>query len=265
MSLVSHIETELAAKNISVTNAFLKTGPQQHAEMFAAEAEGLAEIAATGLIRVPEVIATGVTDSGAYIALERLSLDRPSGSVERQMGERLAALHAVTQPQYGWHRDNTIGMTPQRNTLDDDWVAFFREHRLEAQLRLAAANGFSGELQTSGEKLLRRLTVIFAGHKPAPSLLHGDLWSGNRGSSQGEPVIFDPAVYYGDRETDLAMTRLFGGFGKAFYDAYQGAAPLPPGHEQRQALYQLYHVLNHLNLFGAGYLAKAQALIDELL
>lgn len=264
-TFVSQIEAELTAQNIPIANAFLKTGPHEHAEMFAAEAEGLAEIAASGVIRVPEVIATGVTDSGAYIALERLSLAHPGAVVERQLGEQLAALHAVTGPQYGWHRDNTIGMTPQCNTWCDDWVAFFREHRLEAQLQLAAANGFGGKLQGSGEKLLACLPVFFEAGQPPASLLHGDLWGGNWGSSDGAPVIFDPAVYYGDRETDLAMTRLFGGFGRAFYDAYQATAPLPQGSEQRQNLYQLYHVLNHLNLFGAGYLGRAQALIDKLL
>lgn len=262
---MSQIEAELTAQNIPIANSFLKTGPHEHAEMFAAEAEGLAEIAATGVIRVPEVVAIGLTDSGAYIVLERLALVHPGASLERRLGEQLAAMHAVTRPEYGWHRDNTIGMTPQCNALGNDWVAFFREHRLEAQLRLAAANGFDGRLQKSGQDLLGHLSDFFEAGQPRASLLHGDLWGGNWGCADGAPVIFDPAVYYGDRETDIAMTRLFGGFGSAFYDAYQAAAPLPQGSECRQDLYQLYHVLNHLNLFGAGYLGKAQALIDRLL
>ncbi len=262
---MSDIEAELAAQNIPVAGAFLKTGSRSHAEMFAAEAEGLAEIAATGTIRVPEVIATGITDSGAYIALERLSLSNPGKDVERKMGEQLAAMHSVTQATYGWHRNNTIGMTPQRNTECEDWTVFFREQRLQVQLQLAASNGYHDKIQEDGSKLLECLPVFFSEQQPAASLLHGDLWSGNWASSGNAPVIFDPAVYYGDRETDIAMTRLFGGFGRAFYEAYERMMPLPSGSEQRQDLYQLYHVLNHLNLFGPGYLGRAQALIDKLL
>ena len=112
---------------------------------------------------------------------------------------------------------------------------------------------------------MKRLPVFFEAYSPEASLLHGDLWGGNWACCDGEPVIFDPAVYYGDRETDLAMTRLFGGFGRAFYDAYESAWPLAPGHRERNDLYQLYHVLNHLNLFGSGYLGRAQDLIQRLL
>ena len=133
------------------------------------------------------------------------------------------------------------------------------------QFRLAAENGFTGQLQEQGAQLLKRLPVFFQDHDPAPSLLHGDLWGGNWGSCDGEPVIFDPAVYYGDRESDLAMTRLFGGFGRAFYEAYEASAPLASGHRERCDLYQLYHILNHLNLFGSAYVGRAQDLIRNLL
>lgn len=244
---------------------FIKTGPLSAAQMFAAEAEGLSEIAQTGTIHVPQLIASGATGTAVFLALEWLELERADAAVESRCGEQLAELHHVTSKRYGWHRDNTIGLTPQHNAWSDDWIDFFREHRLAFQLRLAAENGFSGELQERGAQLLKRLPIYFEGVTPAASLLHGDLWGGNWGCSSGNPVIFDPAVYYGDRETDLAMTRLFGGFGTAFYEAYESSWPLADGHQERQHLYQLYHVLNHLNLFGSGYLGGAIRLIDELL
>ena len=244
---------------------FIKTGPLSAAEMFAAEAQGLSEIAKTGTIRVPQVIASGPAGTAVFLALEWLDLERAGVAVESRFGEQLAELHHVTEKRFGWHRDNTLGLTPQHNAWSDDWIDFFREHRLAFQLRLAAENGFTGELQERGAQLMKRLPIYFEGVTPAASLLHGDLWGGNWGCSAGIPVIFDPAVYYGDRETDLAMSRLFGGFGTAFYDAYESSWPLPDGHQERQHLYQLYHVLNHLNLFGSGYLGRAISLIDELL
>ena len=243
---------------------FVKTGPASSYEMFSAEAEGLVELAAPGAIRVPRVIACGVEDDSAYLALEWLAFDRPTRTTETRLGEQLAELHRTTSERYGWHRDNTIGLTPQHNDASDDWVGFFREHRLGFQLRLAADNGYTGSLQEDGARLMKRMSVFFADYVPEASLLHGDLWGGNWASCDGEPVIFDPAVYYGDRETDLAMTRLFGGFGTAFYEAYESNSPLAAGHRARCDLYQLYHVLNHLNLFGSGYLGRAQALIRSL-
>jgi fructosamine-3-kinase len=244
---------------------FRKTGPLSSAEMFAAEAEGLLELAKPDVIRVPKVIGYGVEGNEAFIEIERLDLQRATREVQAQMGEQLAALHRVTANQFGWHRDNTIGPTPQQNPWSANWVEFFREHRLGFQLQLAASNGYGGQLQDGGARLLDRLDGFFSDYEPEPSLLHGDLWGGNWGSCDGAPVIFDPAVYYGDRETDLAMTRLFGGFGRAFYEAYEASAPLAPGHQARCDLYQLYHVLNHLNLFGSGYLGQANTLIGRLL
>ena len=244
---------------------FRKSGPASSADMFAAEAEGLAELAGPGVIRVPEVIDHGIDGNQAFIEIEWLDLSPPTPRVESLLGEQLAVLHQTTMGRYGWHRDNTIGLTPQHNEWSDDWVSFFREHRLGIQFRLAAENGFTGQLQQQGAQLLKRLPVFFQDHDPAPSLLHGDLWGGNWGSCDGEPVIFDPAVYYGDRESDLAMTKLFGGFGRAFYEAYEARAPLASGHRERCDLYQLYHVLNHLNLFGSAYVGRAQNLIRKLL
>ena len=233
--------------------------------MFEAEAEGLRELAQADVIRVPEVHDCGMDGAQAFIAIERLHFRPASRKDEQLFGEQLAALHRVTREQYGWRRDNTIGPTPQRNPLSDDWTEFFKVERLEFQLRLAASKGYGGELQTLGARLLDRTPAILEGHKPEASLLHGDLWGGNWAATDDGPAIFDPAVYYGDRETDLAMSRLFGGFGRAFYDAYSAAWPLPPGHERRNTLYQLYHVINHVNLFGGGYLGQAVRLIKDLL
>ncbi|MBU2676138.1 MAG: fructosamine kinase family protein [Gammaproteobacteria bacterium] len=246
-------------------DVFLKTGPLSASDMFAAEAAGLAEIAASNAVRVPDLLATGQSGDAAFLALEWLDLDKPGSNTERLFGEQLATLHRTVKDRFGWHRDNTVGLTPQHNRWSVDWVDFFREHRLGYQLELAARNGFAGELQRKGMQLMKRMPLFFESYDPVPSLLHGDLWGGNWASSGGEPVLFDPAVYFGDRETDIAMTRLFGGFGGAFYDAYQTAWPLAPGSHDRQQLYQLYHILNHLNLFGSGYLGRALALTKALL
>ena len=243
---------------------FLKTGPASSYEMFAAEAEGLAALAEAQAVRVPAVLALGEYDDGAFVALEWLDFGAGDRDCERLLGQQLAAQHRCTQTRFGWHRDNTIGLTPQHNEWSDDWVDYFGRQRLGYQLQLAAKNGFTGALQSDGARLLKRLPVFFETYTPVASLLHGDLWGGNWSCCDGEPVIFDPAVYYGDRETDLAMTRLFGGFSRAFYDAYESSWPLQPRHRERQDLYQLYHVLNHLNLFGAGYLGRALSLIEGL-
>ena len=248
-----------------VGDLFLKTGPVTSFDMFSAEAEGLEELAAAQAVRVPRVQGCNIVSDTAFIALEWLEFERPTRDTEARFGEQLAALHQVTQQRFGWHRDNTIGLTPQRNDPSDNWVDFFREHRLGFQLRLARENGFSGSLQAQGAQLLKRLPVFFEDYEPRPALLHGDLWGGNWGSCDGAPVIFDPAVYYGDPESDLAMTRLFGGFGRAFYDAYAERMPPASGSHDRSDLYQLYHVLNHLNLFGSAYLGRAQDLIHHLL
>lgn len=245
---------------------FVKTGEPQAHDRFAAEAAGLKALAATQTVRTPKVFAVGRWDAGAFIAIEWITLGAPTRSSEAVLGEQLAWQHRSTQAQFGWDRDNTIGMTPQPNAPCNDWVTFFREHRLRFQLDLAERNGAPRELLDRGQALCERLGAFFSTYRPRPSLLHGDLWSGNWGAdADGSPVIFDPAVYYGDREADIAMTRLFGGFGNAFYAAYQSTWPLDPEFEVRCTLYNLYHVLNHFNLFGGGYLSQAQRMIDQLL
>jgi len=246
-------------------HVFLKTGPASAHDMFLAEADGLRELAGAGAVRVPNVLGCVSSGNESLLALEWIDFDISDTACERKLGTQLAALHRVTADRFGWHRDNTIGATPQRNTWSDDWVGFFAEHRLGYQLELAARNGFDGSLQADGLRLVDNFGRFFGGYWPEPSLLHGDLWGGNWAAADGEPVLFDPAVYYGDREADIAMTMLFGGFGAAFYDAYENAWPMAEGNRERLRLYQLYHVLNHLNLFGAGYLGRARDLIRSLL
>ncbi|MFC1684299.1 fructosamine kinase family protein [Pseudomonadota bacterium] len=244
---------------------FIKLNHADRLEMFEAESAGLAELAATHSIRIPKPICHGIADNQAYLAMEYIAFGRPKNQSAEQAGRQLATMHRTTQAQFGWHRDNTIGSTPQPNRPHDDWISFWHEQRLGFQLQLAAHNGYSGRLQRRGEKLLDKLALLID-HSPPASLLHGDLWGGNLAYDlEGLPVIYDPAVYYGDREADLAMTELFGGFSQSFYAAYQEAWPLDPGYHTRKELYNLYHILNHLNLFGGGYLAQAQSMTEHLL
>ncbi|MGE0372968.1 MAG: fructosamine kinase family protein [Gammaproteobacteria bacterium] len=245
---------------------FVKLNEPGREEMFAAEFAGLEELRAANAVRVPAPVCHGATARAAFLVLEYLDLGRGAAAGYEELGRRLAAQHRVTRPEFGWRRDNTIGSTPQPNRPAADWVRFWRERRLGHQLELAAANGHRGRLQQRGERLLAALPAVLAGHAPQAALLHGDLWSGNAAFTRGgEPVIFDPAVYYGDREADIAMTELFGGFPAAFYHAYREAWPLDAGYGLRKTLYNLYHVLNHLNLFGGGYRAQAEDMIDMLL
>lgn len=245
---------------------FLKLNRARLLDMFAAERDGLVELDGAGAVRVPRPLASGVAGDAAYLLLEGLDLGGRADAAAGQLGERLAAQHRVTREAFGWHRDNTIGATPQINTRADNWVDFLRDARLGFQLRLAADNGIGADVVASGCQLLTRLPDWFADYTPEASLLHGDLWGGNWGVlPDGQPVIFDPAVYFGDREADIAMTMLFGGFGAGFLDAYEASWPLDPGFARRVDLYNLYHVLNHFNLFGGGYARQASAMLDSLL
>ena len=243
---------------------FVKINTAAGLPMLEAEADGLRELARAKAIRVPAPVACGGAGGVAFLALEWLELS--GGGRDTALGAGLAQLHRTTAQAHGWHRDNTIGTTPQDNAWTDDWATFFRDRRIAPQLALAAGKGHGGHLQRDGERLLAAIPALLAGHAPGPSLLHGDLWSGNAARlASGEPVIFDPAVHFGDREADLAMTELFGGFGADFYAAYAEAWPLAPGYATRRTLYNLYHVLNHLNLFGGGYRGQAEAMIASLL
>ncbi len=235
-------------------------------EMFSAEADGLKALMNCGAVAVPKVLGSGEQGVESFLVMEWLELAQANDLAASRLGMALARQHRCTGQHFGWRRNNFIGTTPQFNTPSENWVSFLHDHRLQFQLQLAAENGFRGGLQMAGARLLDTLPVFFHGYNPTPSLLHGDLWGGNWGMLEsGEPVIFDPAVYYGDREADLAMTQLFGGFPPEFYSAYNTVWPLDVGYPVRRNIYNLYHVLNHLNLFGGYYLGQAQYLIAQLL
>jgi len=245
---------------------FIKLNKVELVEMFYAELLGLEEIASTQTVKVPIPLIAGTAESHSFLVMEYLQLQRPTQPSARRLGEQLANLHRLIQPYFGWHRTNTIGNTPQSNFSHDNWCVFWQEQRLSKQLKLAADNGYTGKLQRLGELILTNIETFFAHYQPHASLLHGDLWSGNWSSDNlGNPVIFDPACYYGDRETDLAMTELFGGFSQDFYSAYQDNEPLDKDYRYRKNLYNLYHILNHLNLFGGYYLNQAENAMSKLL
>lgn len=244
---------------------FIKVNSPDLSAMFEAEAAALAEMAELNCVRVPKVITYGTADNHSYLALEYIELGSMRGGATL-LGQQLAQLHQQVMPYFGWHIDNTIGSTPQINDRENDWHTFWQQHRLVQQLDFAAQNGYAGRLQDRGMLLSENLHVFFDNYTPHPSMLHGDLWGGNAaGDGQGNPVIFDPASYYGDRETDIAMTELFGGFGHDFASAYHAEYPLKAGYAVRKTLYNLYHILNHVNLFGGGYLSQAESMIEQLL
>lgn len=243
---------------------FVKSNHVRHEAMFEAEAEGLLEMANAETVRVPKPVCYGSHDNQCYIVMEYLEL---GGRADMALlGQQLAAMHKVEAPQFGWRIDNTIGSTPQPNTEMHDWVEFWRQQRLGFQLELAASNGYGGELQKLGERLMSDFPVLFESYTPHASMLHGDLWGGNYGALPGgEPVIFDPAFYYGDREADLAMTTLFGSFGSQFYAAYNDAWPVDAGYAVRKTFYNIYHIINHTNLFGGGYHGQAIGMMKKVL
>lgn len=243
---------------------FIKINHYDAIPMFEAELMALNEIAATETINVPVPICTGRYNQHSWLVMEHINLQQQGN--HQLFGEKLVAMHSVTSNQHGWVRDNTIGSTPQINTLNDNWVEFFRDRRVGYQLSLAAQSGCSNNLQKSGQLLMECISDFFEGYNPQPCLLHGDLWGGNYAFKQnGEPVLFDPALYYGDRETDIAMTELFGGFNNAFRASYENCWPLDSGYQTRRELYNCYHVLNHFNLFGGGYATQAERMIMKLL
>lgn len=252
---------------------FVKLNQAAYIEMFDAEALGLNQMLDSKTIRVPKPICVGTAGDSAYIVMEWLEFGGSGNShAWEEMGRQLAAMHKATPVQpssgkesqgwFGWDRNNTIGSTPQINTWTSDWAGFFAEHRLGYQFKLAQRKGGYFPQQ---EQLLAVVPNLL-NHQPKPSLVHGDLWGGNAAiTNSGEPVILDPATYVGDREVDLAMTELFGGFQAAFYRGYNEVWPLNSGYKQRKVLYNLYHILNHFNLFGGGYGSQANRMIEQVL
>lgn len=231
------------------TRYFLKTA-NAPLSLFQAEADGLAALSRCAALVVPRAVATGSAGAASFLVLGWLDLH--ANGDEARLGEAIAALHSIEFPEFGWYADNFIGLTPQDNTPRRDWPTFYREQRLLPQLRMAANNG--------APELIER-AALFAGHRPAASLLHGDLWAGNKAYAAGRPCLFDPSIHAGDAETDLAMSELFGGFSPRFFAAYRAVRPLDDGYRARQPVYQLYHVLNHYKLFGGSYARQAERLI----
>ncbi|KEZ76774.1 fructosamine kinase family protein [Salinisphaera hydrothermalis] len=244
---------------------FVKTNRPERRDMFEAEAAGLVELRQATLLRVPEPITVDATGELAFIVLEYVPLARPTRESMTRLGEGLAELHGIVATRHGWDRDNTLGPNPQHNARHADWTEFWRENRLAVMLDALAPD--YPDVARDGDRLLAVLPDLLSGHKPEASLLHGDLWGGNAGMDEdGRPVIYDPAVYYGDRETDLALTELFGGFSPDFYEAYWGAWPAAAGYREiRRPLYQLHHLLNHARLFGGGYAAQARRVMNQLI
>jgi fructosamine-3-kinase len=249
---------------------FRKTGATDRLAMFEAEIDGLSALRATRMVRVPEVFGCGQAANGqAWIELEYLELESLNAATGARLGEQLAELHRRTGEEvdttYGWPRDNFIGSTAQSNQPHRTWAGFFSAERLQPQLGMAFRNGMPRALRDQGDRIIESLGAFFLDYRPLPSLLHGDLWSGNVGQlPDGRPVVFDPAVYRGDREADLAMAELFGGFPESFYAAYRATWPLDPGFATRKTLYNLYHILNHYNMFGTGYFNQARRMIERL-
>ena len=261
---------------------FVKINQASQVAMFEAEALGLQQMRATQTIRVPEPICWGIEGTWAYIVLEWLDLGGRGGDRSwEEMGRKLAEMHKYTPPSppklrggedvdsallrgcFGWDINNTIGSTLQINNWTASWAQFWAEHRIGYQLKLARRRG--GHFPQE-ERLLKLIREFLVGYEPQPSLVHGDLWGGNAGvTSAGEPVIFDPAAYLGDREVDIAMTELFGGFPAQFYWGYNQVWSLDSGYEKRKTIYNLYQILNHFNLFGGSYESQANQMINRLL
>lgn len=243
---------------------FVKLNQASAVEMFRAEALGLTQMYDTQTITIPKPICWGVAENSSYIVLEWLDLGRGNSSSWLEMGRRLAQMHQQgTVDKFGWEMNNTIGSTPQINTWMDNWADFFAEQRIGYQLRLAKRKG--GNFPDT-KKVVAAIKEKLADRKPEASIVHGDLWSGNANiTADGQPTIFDPATYYGDREVDLAMTELFGGFPAAFYQGYNQQWQLDSGYRERETIYNLYHILNHFNIFGGGYASQAQRMIQQII
>lgn len=245
---------------------FVKTHRSPLAEVFVREAEGLAWLAEANAVRVPDVVAASDVDARgpACLVLEYIATGAPGASSDETLGRGLAALHRFGAPAFGHDQANYLATLPQDNTTSLDWPSFYAERRLSPLTERAVARGL---LPASVAARLQRLCAQmgqFTGDAEPPARLHGDLWGGNAfAADSGEPVIFDPAVYGGHREIDLAMMRLFGGFSRRVFDAYRESYPLTPGHEDRVALYQLYPLLAHVNLFGGGYVSQLDRALSQ--
>lgn len=228
------------------------------------EANNLDAIRDTNTIRVPTVIACDGVEDEAWLLLEWLDVRPLRGNQFEALARSLSDLHRTDSSRPGWHENNWIGNSPQLNQPMSDWETFYRECRLRPQIEWAVEGGIPATLRRLLYALMDRLSDLLGEHSPPVSLTHGDLWGGNVAMADC-PVTYDPACFFGDREMDLAMARLFGGFDEHFFAAYLEAWPLPPGWQKRVDLYQIYHQLNHLNLFGGIYVDSCRRTVERLL
>ena len=253
-----------AAQDAGGTRLFVKSAPSAQATMLRAEGEGLLALRSSRAIAVPAVAAFHLGREHSLLALDWLDFATPDSGFGQRLGERLSALHAAPQPRFGWGQDNFIGATAQRNgwsagaTLTD-WIVFWRDRRLLPMRQGLARKGVGQVLLEEVDAVGDGLLAYYAdGHQPRPSLIHGDLWSGNWAMlTNGEPVIYDPAVSVSDAEAELAMMELFDSPPAGFWDAYHAGFDLHQGYLRRRGLYQLYHLLNHTLLFGGAYAQQA--------
>lgn len=237
----------------------------QSAKMLETEASGLRLLGKSGVIGIPKVIAQGTTSGTAWLVLEYIAPGAPSKVFWEDFGRSLAALHQQTSDHFGLDHDNFIGSLPQSNNSRSDTITFLIEERLRPQLKMAIQSGqLNSQDAQNFENLFKKLPQLVPDE--SPSLLHGDLWSGNYlCSSSGQPILIDPAVSFAHREMDLAMSRLFGGFSGRFYEAYAESFPIEPGLENRLGIYQLYYLLVHVNLFGRGYVGQVRTVLSKYL
>ena len=241
---------------------FVKTNQKSYLPHFESEIDGLTHLSKAQLFRLPKIICSGVVADKAFLVLEFLTLSEGTTEDWFQFGQLLAQQHQTqTQNMYGWQEDNYIGLSPQPNKWNKKWCQFFAEQRIGFMLQLLAEKGKN---LANIDKIVAAVFKLLAGHVPVASMLHGDFWSGNSGFHKGLPTLFDPALYYGDRETDIAMSELFARLPTAFYEGYQATWPLDPGYEYRKPVYQLYHVLNHALIFGEHYIQSAQAILKNM-
>ncbi len=258
-------DTNIAYKvSDGVRHYFVKMNRKSQAFMFLAEGVALNMLQKSNTIIVPEVIAQGVYGSDSYLVLGFIDMQGQPDS--RLFGEKLAQLHSCYEQQFGFDVDNIIGATAQVNAWTDNWVEFWQKHRLGRQLELARQNGLDHKLYDLGLQLIDKTPYFFQSYQPKASLLHGDLWRGNwSANAHGEPILFDPASYFGDHEADLAMTELFGHPGVHFYESYQQYFVIDDGYAVRKLFYNVYHIINHANLFGGEYVNQAINSIEQLL
>ena len=245
---------------------FLKWSPHAVGDAFAAEADGIQALHDAKTLTVPELI--GYSQEPAWILMEFVPHGRPAPDHPVRLGDGLAGLHCIRLEPYGWERANFIGSLPQSNGVMDDWHEFWWQRRLALQMALARDRKLLPGRESEWTRLEASLESLLVGaSEEGPSLLHGDLWSGNTfAGPSGEPVLIDPAVYRGHREVDLAMTELFGGFPDRFYSAYEDRWPLLEGYrERRRAVYQLYPLLVHVNLFGGAYVDSTTQALERAL